>query len=266
MEIPILIVSDPPHQEVNLEAAGGLLGLDVFATRLKAGFAAPEVLWASGPQKAAEFVVAMRGTGFTVAAVRGAALTGLPWPDPVTSLAFDESCLRATQRGGGVEIGYDTETVGIYCRPPADFSPPPTVDLGQAIASGHGPTIAEAVQWMSSLDLYFSDEGSLRRVSIVPELFELDGADVVKEVDRRFKCLRLDTRLAGVRPRARFVSGEEGEVRSGTNRRTRYSFGTAPLRDLLESISPELRDIPQYEFGSRLGYALGPLRTPTGSS
>jgi hypothetical protein len=37
------------------------------------------------------------------------------------------------------------------------------------------------------------------------------------------------------------------------------------LRQVLESISPELRAIPQYEFGSRLAYALSPLGASSGS-
>ena len=35
-----------------------------------------------------------------------------------------------------------------------------------------------------------------------------------------------------------------------------FSFGTLLLRQVLESISPELRDIPQYELGSRLAYLM----------
>jgi hypothetical protein len=31
------------------------------------------------------------------------------------------------------------------------------------------------------------------------------------------------------------------------------------LREVLESIAPELRAVPQYEFGSRLAYALSPV-------
>jgi hypothetical protein len=259
MKIPTLVISNPPHDEVDLEAAADLMELDVFATRLKADFAAPEVFAASAPDKAVKLAVAMRKTGFKVTILHGAALAGLPWPDPVTYLAFDESSLRATVGGEGIEIAYDTEVVGVFCQPPADFSVERTVDLGQAIASGHGPTIAEAIQWRTNIDLYFLSAGSLRRVSIVPHMFDMDGDDVVTELGRRFNALRLDRRLAGVRPRARFVRREEGEPHLDTTLRRRYSFGTRLLSDLLGSISPELRSVPQYEFGSRMAYALNPL-------
>lgn len=257
MEIPALVISNPPHGEVDLEAAAHLLGLDVFMTRLKARFAAPEIMSASEPEQAEELADALRGAGFTVSALHGSALSGLPWPDPVSSLAFDVSCLRATIRNEGIELAYDVEAVGVHCAPPAGFTMKPTVDLRQAVVSGHGPTIAEAIQWTGQVDLYFRDHGSLRRVSIVPDLLELDGEEVVRELGRRFKCLRLDTRLAGVRPRARFVAGKVG---FDPSERKRYSFGTLRLRQVLRSISPELGDAPHYELGSRIAYALSPLR------
>jgi hypothetical protein len=262
MKIPMLVVSNPPHEEVDVEAAADLLELDVFATRLKAGFAAPEVFAALRPDKAVKFAVALRKTGFKVTILPGTALAGLPWPDPVTHLVFDESSLRATVPEGGIELAYDTEAVGVFCQPPADFSVERAVDLGQAIASGHGPTIAEAIQWRSHIDLYFLEAGSLRRVTIVPHTFDTDGEDVAAELDRRFPALRLDRRLVGVWPRARFVErqkDEEGAPQPDTTRRRRYSFGTRLLSDLLGSISPELRGIPQYELGSRMAYALNPL-------
>jgi hypothetical protein len=255
MEIPTLVVSDPPHGEVNLEAAAELLGLDGFATRLKAGFVAPEILLASDPGKAAEFAAALRGTGFNVSILNGAALADLPWPDPVSTLAFDLSSLQATTRSEEVLIPYDAEVVCVHCRPPADRSVTSTGDLERAVASEHGPTIAEAIQRRSILDLYFREGGPLRRATIVPDLLKSDGERVKKELIRRLERLRLDDRLAGVRPRAPFVSSEGFE---GSERR-RYSFGTLMLREVLESISPELRAVPQYEFGSRLAYALNPL-------
>ena len=259
MAIPTLVVSNPPHGEVDLEAAAKLLKLDSFAAGLKATFAAPEVMSASGPEEAAEFAAAVRNTGFTVSILPGEVLAGLPWPDPVSSLVFDISYLQATIRDQSVRISYDAEVVGVYCRPPADRSLRKTIDLDRAVASGHGPTIAEAIQWRSILDLYFVGEESLRRVTVVPGTLQLDGARLLKEL-RRFKHLRLDDRLSGVRPRAAFVLGSAGH--EGPERR-RYSFGTLLLREVLESISPELRAVPQYEFGSRLAYALSPLGSST---
>lgn len=256
MEIPTLVVSNPPHGDVDLDAAASLLGLDVFATRLKVKFRAPEVLAASEPGDAAEFAASLSQVGFTVFVLPGSALADLPWPDPVTNVVFDASALRATTPSGSVRIPYDAEVVAVVCQPPADFSMKPTVDLGQAVKSGHGPTIAEALQWIANLDLYFLDAGKLRRVSIVPTYCQIDANTLLAEIQKRFQKLHLDTRLAGVRPRQRFVMGETG---FDPDLRKRYSYGTLLLRHVLESIAPELRDVPQFELGSRLGLALSSL-------
>lgn len=257
-ETPTLVVSDPPHGEVDLQAAADLLKLDVFLTGLKAKFAAPEVMSASRPDKAEAFAAALREAGFTVATLDGAVLADLPWPDPVSFFAFDDSCVRATVRGETIEVAYDTPAVAVYCRPPKDFTMESEVDLEQALTSGHGPMIAEAIQWMESVDLYFREGDTLRRISILPELLGADGDSVAAALESRFRGLHLDSRLVGVRPRARFVMGESDW---DPDQRKRYSFGTLLLRHVMESIQPELRDITQYELGSRLAYAL----RPTGS-
>jgi hypothetical protein len=215
---------------------------------------------AGASDEAEAFADALRNIGFNVATLPGQALADLPWPAPASTLAFDVSTLRMTIGNQTVALPYDTDLVGVYCRPPADRFLKPTVNLGRAVASGHGPTISEAIQRTSILDLYFLEGGALQRVTVLPGVLDLDGDRVLKELGKRAKALRLDTRLAGVRPRAPFLSHGSFD---GSERR-RYSFGTLLLRDVLESIAFELRSVPQYEFGSRLSYALRPLAAPGG--
>lgn len=259
MENPTLVVADPPHadeDEVDLERLAELLGLDVFVTRLKVRFKAPEIFSWSEPDEAEEFAAALCGAGLSVSVQSGIEMRDPPWPLPVQALDLDESGLRATAGDETVSIGSDQPLFGVYCRPPKDFKREPDVDPPRAIASGHGPTIAEAIQWMGILDLYARREGELQRVTIVPELLGLQADDVVKEVTRRLRNLELDRRLEGVRPRARFVMGE-GDF--DPDQRKRYSFGTLLLCHVLETIQPELRNITQYEYGSRLSYSMGPM-------
>lgn len=262
MTAPTLVVSNPPHDGVEVGSAAELLGLDVFATRLKASFAAPEVLAQAGASSAVGIAVALRKTGWKVTILPGHELADIPWAAPATSMAFDETSFRVMVGGRSLEIDYATECVAVVCQPPEGFTVNRPLDLDQAFASGHSPTIAEAAQEHGLIDLYFRNGGVVRRVMVVPALFRIDLDDVVQELSRRFSALRLDRRLVGVRPRARFKKGE-GEVRedraAGRPRRRLYSFGTADLADLLEAISPELREAPQYEFGSRIAYALEPL-------
>jgi hypothetical protein len=264
MNASTLVVSNPPHGEVNLEAAAQLLGLDVFAMRLKAKFAAPEILGASGRDEATQLASALRTTGLEVTTLPSAVLAELPWPDPASHMAFDDSSFRATIGGRAVEIAYDTEVVCVFCQPPVTFSQARPIDLGQAIASGHGPTIADAMQERGFIDLYFMEEGAPRRVSVVPQTFGIEAEDVLSEFGRRGKALRLDRRLVGVRPRARSTHREKGAVAPETVGRRGYSFGTLALSDLLGSIAPELREAPQFELGSRMAFALSPLASRGG--
>lgn len=256
MAIPTLVVSNPPHGgEVDVETAAALLGLDMFAARLKAVFTAPEIMFASDAARAEEFAFALGATGLSVSVVPGGALSEIPWPEPVSSLTFDVSHLRVTVLNEGIDVSYDAEVVGVHHKPPVDRSLDEAVELERAVASGHGPTIAQAIQRKEVVDLYFLDSGTVRRITIVPELLGVEADHLLKELGRRCKHLALDERLVGIRPRAPYAPNARGH---GPERR-RFSFGTLLLRQVLESISPELRAIPQLELGSRLAYALRPL-------
>ena len=255
MPIPTLVVSDPPHEDVDLDAAAKLLRLDPFATRLKCVFAAPEIMEAAGPEQASEFAEALGSTGFNVVMLPGGVLAEVPWPDPVSTMTLDATSLQMSTRADSYRLAYDADVLGVYCRPPQEPATSSTVQIERAIASEHGPTIADAIHRRTILDLYFRDGPALRRATVVPELLKLDAERVVRDLRRRFEHLRLDDRLAGVRPRLPYQ--RLGEAAEGAERR-RYSFGTHMLYHVLESISPELRAVPQYELGSRLAYALSP--------
>ncbi|HUE96729.1 MAG TPA: hypothetical protein VMN39_08720 [Longimicrobiaceae bacterium] len=258
MPSPTLVVSNPPHGEVDIAAAAELLQLDVYATRLKAVFKAPEIMEASSPGEAAAFAAALRGTGFNVAVLPGRVLAEVPWPGPVSNLVLDSSSLQVTVGSDTLRIPLAAEVLGVHCRPPEAPPKRSAVNLERAIASEHGPTVAEAIGRRSVLDLYFRDGPALRRATVIPDRLQLDEERLVKNLVRRLNGLRLDGRLVGVRPRGPFVPGGEGAVPAGPERR-RYSFGTVMLYRALESIAPELRAVPQYELGSRLACALGPL-------
>ena len=255
MPIPTLVVSDPPHGEVDLEAAAKLLELDGFATRLKASFGAPEVMHASDRAEAIQFGAALQRTGFKVQILNGATLFEPQWPEPISGLVFDASSLQGTTAAETVRVPYDAQVLAVVCQPPNYRHTRVPEELERAIASGHGPTIAEAMAHLSIVDIYFRDGAGLRRVTIVPERLKLETDRVLKDMGKRFTHLTLDARLKGVRPRAPFSIGGGYD---GSERR-RYSFGTLMLRQVLESIAPELRAVPQYEFASRLAYALSPL-------
>ncbi len=259
MENRTLVISNPPHRhedDIDLDTVSRLLGLDIYVTRLKAKFSAPEILSAAEPNDALRFAAGLRNAGLSISVQSGNEMGDPDWPLPVSTLILDESGVRAGADDDTVHIRADEEVFGVYCRPPEDFRMEAAVDPKQAIASGHGPTIAEAIQWMGILDLYTRASGELRRVTIVPELLDLDPDKVVSDVTRKLRGLEIDRRLEGVRPRGRFVMGE-GDF--DPDQRKRYSYGTLLLCHILESISPELRNITHYEFGSRLAYSMGSM-------
>jgi len=270
MDAPTLVVSDPPHGDVAVDVVSEVLGLDLAGTRLKVAFPAPEVLFATEAGEAAELSAALRGAGMGVAVMDGASLARVPWPSPVSSLAFDRDGLTARLHDRDVHLPYGAPVVGVYCKPPADFRARAQVDAAAAMSNGPGPAVAEAIEWMANLDLYYEDGGALRRISIVPDLADFSSlgalrrttsgetmAAVVEQCQRRFPGLTLDRRLENVRPRQRFVMGETG---FDVDQRKRYSYGTLLLCHVLDSIAPELRDVPQYELGSRLAYVLARQR------
>ena len=273
MHPPRLVVSNPPHEEVDVDAAAGLIGLDVYQARLKFIFPAPEVLAASDGQYATGVAESFERAGVNVAVIDGQELAAIPWPDPVSSFGFTGSGMTARSHRREVELPYDTDVVGVYCRPPADFRmKPPETRVGPL---SDGFEIVEAIEWMPSLDLYFVRDGALQRISIVGGLTDFSGlgasqqrsvaedmAATVAGCSRRFTRMHLDTRLENVRPRRRFKGGDSA---FNPDMRKRYSFGTLLLRHILSSISPELGELTQYELGSRLGYLTSRGHAPPGA-
>ncbi len=272
----ILVVSDPPHGDVDDDAVAEILGLALVDAQQKIGFPAPEVLLASDPDPASDVAEALTRAGLRVAVIDGHGLADIPWPAPVSSFDFGGESLLVRLSGDDVEIPYDTPVVGVYCKPPSDLATEgPSGDglEGGTARLGSGDdgfAIAEGLEWVTNLDLYFTQGGTLRRISIVQDVVDFSGlggmkrptgaenmATTIAECERRFHRFELDARLEGLRPRNRFLGGDVG---FDLDMRKLFSFGTLLLRQVLDSISPEIRDIPQYELGSRLAYLMSRQR------
>jgi hypothetical protein len=264
----MLVVADPPHGDVNEKAAAALIGLPSGETRLKLDFRAPEVLAVSSPGGAADTAGSLRAAGVNVMVCDGRELARIPWPSLASSFELGRQGVLFRVGEELMELPYDAPALGVVCRPPSDFAPFPP-DAGATVTATVGTAglaATEAMEGMAHLDLYFEGRGELRRVAIAEGLVDFSGlgeqlrddpadnfSNTVAELRRRFGRMDVDDRLDGVRPRRRFVAGEEG---FNPDMRKRYAFGTLILRHVLESISPELRDLTQYDFGSRLAYVL----------
>ena len=263
MQPQILVVSDPPHVEVNRDAVAAILGMDVTDARVKIGFPAPEVFAASDEDRAREFATSLRAAGMSVKILDGQDLATIPWPVPVSSFSFGVDWLAARVGDEDVEIPYDTPLLGVYCKPPSDFDREPATGL---VPGDRGLAIAEAIEWSTNLDLYFQRGGGVQRISIVREHVDFSGLGdrslvtaeenmelTVSELEHRFPNLRLDRRLENVRPRTRLKLGDSTFE---LDMRKLFSFGTLLLRQVLESVEPGLGDMTQHEFGSRVAYLL----------
>lgn len=271
MEPSFLVVSDPPHpSRVTIEIVASVLGLAESDARLKVGFRAPEVLAAADGNRCVRVAESLRGAGLAVSVVDGRSLVGLPWPTPATAVALGERGLVLTVGYELMPLPWEADLIGVYCRPPTDAAPAgPSNSLA---GSGHdartaaGLTVAETLEWMPHLDLFFQRDGQLRRVTLARDLTDFTGlgdidglsrdecmAATVAECERRFANMVLDTRLEDVRPRARFLPGMQG---FDYDQRKAFAFGTLLLRSVLDSVSPALRDLTQYELGARLAYVL----------
>lgn len=260
---PVLVVSDPPHRDVDLDAAAAVTGLDVFQTRLKFNFPGPEVLAASSRHRAAQIATSFEDAGVKLVVIDGQELAVIPPPNPVSSFAFTDTGLVATARDREVELPYDSTGVAVYYSPPSDFRKNlPKTTLSAEDSEGFA--LVEAIEWMANLDLYVVQSEVLHRISIVEDLADFSGLEglqqrtaaenlevTLAECMRRFPRMHFDTRLRNVRPRRRFISGAPDD---NPDSRKRYSFGTPQLQEMLGSISPDVGDLTQYELGSRLGY------------
>lgn len=263
MQPQILVVTDPPHGSVDIPAAASILGLSEHDTGLKMAFGAPEVLMATDLEPARVMAAELRAAGVSVKVLDGAVLQRLPWPTPALSFAFGKNGLVADTPEGVVSIGWDTPVLAVYCRPPADFNAPdtPPVEDGNALS---GAEVAEASQWGALLDLYVQRDGVTRRLLVSEALTDFSAlamsgpaGDVVAQTAahcrERFGKLVLDDRFDRVRPRARFKMGDES---FDLDMRKLFSYGTLLLQQVLASVSDDLGNLTQYEYGSRLVHAL----------
>jgi hypothetical protein len=260
-----LVVSDPPHGQVDHQAVADALGLELANASLKVGFGAPEVLRCADPARAVPFAHVLAETGLRVSVVDGAELARVPWPAPISTMSFGPHGLVGIFRGRAVGIRYDEPVLAVFCKPPRNYTRPASVP--PLAPTSRGLQIAEALDGMAILDLYTRTGGQLDRITIAQDIADWAGIEgledvppadridaMLSECSRKFERCTVDARLENVRPRRRFVAGDAG---FDVDLRKHYSFGTLLLRHALEEISPELKELPHYEYGSRLACALG---------
>ena len=286
-----LIVSDPPHNEVDPLHAMPYLGMSPAEVRMKANYPAPEIWLADLDQGRTEAVAeSLRQAGLRVVVLSGDDLPRVPAQSVVKSFSFGEAGLIAAGEGAEVSLGYGTPVTAIFCVPRDPVggetgrttASPLTEGLRQRTSSvfmtrdslvglgGLGRRsstagLASPAQTPPGFfDLYATRDGKLVRLSVLDDrtgfggLKELElprAADnlamFVAEFEGRFPKARLDRRLVNLQARPRPMVTRtrppdlEGEA---------FSFVAEGLAKVLESISPELKDVSQFDLSSRLAY------------
>lgn len=232
---PTLVISHPPHAEhLNLAAAATLLDLSQEELRLKAQYQVPEIWLAEAkPAQAKGYARGLGLAGFRVAVVDAGALSAIPPRTPVTKLKFDGLGLELETAGGSLRLTYHERVLGVSCSP--DQEPP-------------------------FLDLYGFRAGRVQRVTVLQGTTDLRGLlaerrigvvanmqTMISTCEKRFANLIMDRRLEKMRLRKR-----AGLPASIVEKRRGFSYATASLSELLESLEPGLGDIAQAELSSRL--------------
>ena len=277
-----LLISNPPHGDVDAGGAASHFGLTAAEVGMKANYGLPEIWFTDEDEaKLQDIAAALEAGGLNTVLVAGSDLVEIPGQNPVESFAFTDEGLQLDRDDSEWTVAYDTPAIAVHGRPRIDIQ---ERKAGRSVASQlsswgrlrglRRPSSPDAglleLGALPFLDLYVpSDTGPLR-ISIVQEItgFSLlpenlphglsAMQNLVAECENRFENVYVDRRLVDMRLRGlqRVVTGAP----PGEPLRTGFSFATQALAELLGSLSPALKDLPQADLSSRLAYLTARLR------
>ncbi len=289
MENPTLVISNPPHEDIDPALAAPCFGLSPAEVRMKANYPIPEIWLADSVGGTVDPTVdVLRTAGLNVVAVPGEKLAKIPPQTSVKSFAFTDAGLTLNVEDSQVELSSDGTAVAVFCQPrPGSIggsglgSNPLTEGLRQRksgvflardslMGFGGGKSSMSEEEEDSGaspfLDIYVPSgtEGSPLRLSVMQNEVDFSGLGdlqlprandnmvmFVAEFESKLPAVRVDRRLEDMQPRARAMVSQRAAI-SGV--RKGFSFATAALSQLVESISPDLKDMNQFELASRLAY------------
>jgi len=270
-----LLISNPPHGDVDAVEAAPHFGLAAVEVRMKANYGLPEI-WFAGEDEAKlqATSAALKTVGFNSVVVASSDLVEIPEQSPAVSFGFTDEGLSVERDDSEWTMAYDVATLGVFCRPrggaldakastksiTSHFLSSGRMGIGRS-SPGSGEVEAGAVAF---LDFYVRSDTGLLRISIVQGVTSLSALPtnpspglspmqhLVAECENRFQNVYVDHRLEDMtlRGSARVVTGEATPQPT----RTGLSYATEALTELLGSLSPDLRDISQPDLSSRLAY------------
>ena len=274
-----LLISNPPHGDVDAAEAASHFGLTAAEVGMKANYALPEIWFAAkGEDSLLDTAAALDAAGLETILVAGSDLVDVPPQNPAESFAFTDEGLQVDGDDWGRTLAYSAPAIAVFGRPRVEEQDgrAPASSIATQLSSwgrgfrrpsgGAGPLELGASPF---LDLYVPSETELLRISIVPGITDFSSLpdnlphglsamqNLVAEYENRFENAYVDRRLVDMTLRgiARVVTGTNPEpVRTG------FSYATEALADLLASLSPGLRDVAQADLSSRLVYLTARLR------
>ena len=257
MPATYLLLSNPPHGEIDVAVIAGSFGFTAAEARMRANFPAPEIWFAGTDLDALKRTggALMKG-GAKVRIIKGSMLCAIPPADHVTSFAFDpERFAVQLQSDNSFSVAYDARLIIVSSRPKANPTitiERPTPQRGILSTDAHAQATAgvdryrgESDPWF--LDLYFIVQSKVRRLRARTGKVDYSGlgtdlkpvakhnhAELLNRIRARFTKAAFDERLVDVpAPKPSMISGKGLPV-------------------ILESIDPALKNLRIEDLQSRL--------------
>ena len=280
-----LLISNPPHGQVNALEAASHFGLTAAEVGMKANYGLPEIWFVDEDEsKIKEIAQALEAAGLVVILVGASDLVEIPGQAPAESFVFTDEGLQVELEDGAHTLAYDAPLIAVHGHPRVEMEEgrAPARSIASQVSSWGRVGVRRPSNPESStgdlgstpfLDFYTRSDTGLLRISIVQEITSFAQLpdnlphglaamqNLVAECENRFENTYIDRRLVDMTLRglARVVTGAkpgpDDPVRSG------FSFATEALAELLTSLSPDLKDLHQADLSSRLAYLTSRSRT-----
>lgn len=286
----MLILSNPPHEEINAALAAPYFSLSPAEVRMKANYPIPEIWLTDNNGKDIESAAhILRTAGLNVVVVDGNDLVRIPERQTASAFVFTDTGMTVHLENSQMDLSHDGKFIAVFCQPrtasggggrSADalteglrqrrsgvfMARDSLVGFG---SSGRGSSAGAEEEPAESpfLDVYVpgaGTDGGPLRLAVVQTQTDFSGLGDLKlprpgdnmvmfvaELESRFTAAQFDRRLVDMQPRSRAMVSQRT---STSPLRKGFSFATAELSQLLESLSPDLKDVSQFELASRLAY------------
>ena len=116
-----LLISNPPHGEVDPAGAAHFFGLAAVEVRMKANYGLPEIWFVDeDADDLLDTAAGLEGAGLNTVLVAGSDLAEVPGLTPSDWFEFTSEGLQVERDGEEFTLAYDAPAVGVFCLPKFD--------------------------------------------------------------------------------------------------------------------------------------------------